>query len=259
MAEAVSPKQVRDDGNNITRRRFLLRELAEQGAHVLFGGHTSGVDELASVAAAYRLPALTPEQAPDAAYRGRPMLFGVAGSPEDTQYEFLLRAKMQGASRVALLANSGTSLNVAVCAAAAQQATSLGLQVVYQGTYANTADQAEHDALVADMMLARPEALVGCSLDPDSLLVARALIANDVLLGAIPPARPARGRGSIHAAWKGSIPAFVSSKVLRFVFITTGYNLSLTTSPGRWLKSCSRTKNPIGFTLRRWVNFCHPP
>lgn len=213
---------MRDDQNNATRRLVLLKELAEAGAHVLFGGHTTGTDDLALVAGKYGLPALTPALAPDDAFMGRPMLFGVAGSPEEPQYEFLQRAQRQGASRVALLANSGVIVSIGACAAARTHAHTLGLEVVYEGSYSTTAPQSEHNELVADMMHARPDMLVACSLEYDSLLVARALIANDVLLGAIPPARPAYNRGSVRAKWEGSIPAFVSSKVLRFVFISTG-------------------------------------
>ena len=71
-----------DDQNNATLRRFLLNNLAtEGGAHVLFGGHTTGTEDLANVAAKHGLPALTPSSAPDASFRGYVALRGVGHQP----------------------------------------------------------------------------------------------------------------------------------------------------------------------------------
>ncbi|KAJ1495131.1 hypothetical protein T484DRAFT_1763544 [Baffinella frigidus] len=184
-----------------------LFSLASEGAHALFGGHGNGNDDLSDAAAAHGIPGLTPGNSPDEQFERRPFLFGLSSSPSRYPLEFLTSAYAQGARRVALVTNVGYPITMAVCAAARARAEALGMLVVYEGRY-STADGTpfECQTLVAGMVRARPDTLVGCTLEPDAMGLAHALVNSGVLLGAMPPS----------SGWTGAVPARVTSRVLRY-------------------------------------------
>ena len=106
--------RVRDDKNNATLRRLIMFELARD-VHVIFGGRIEHNKDMADATAAHGIPGIVAAGGEVQLYEGRPLLFGVGGSPSLYPIQFLDAAYEFGARRVALVTNVDQQITVDVC------------------------------------------------------------------------------------------------------------------------------------------------
>ena len=197
--------RVEDDRNNRTLRGALYDGLARNAHAIAFlGSHVGATADLAAATRRHNLPAIACASDTDDNFDAslQPLLFGVSTSPELYPEMFLDAVYGQGVGRVALLYNAEANSTVAMCSAARARSQALGLDVVFDRgltTPPGTATSEFLNTLLHDMLDAKPDALVACTLEPDSLALGSALLAARVIDGALPPTK----------LWKGSVPALV--------------------------------------------------
>eukprot|EP00961_Rhodomonas_salina_P242563 3276552-Rhodomonas_salina.1 len=202
---------VLDNEGNLDRDEDLYKKLfQEDGADVLLGSLTSTVYGLSRIST--ELDVLTVSccegTAADFSAAQAPFLFGTGLDTSVQTLEFLRTVSAQGHTRIALLCGTGVEFLTSLCAATAQHAKDLGIDIVFERDYDPfTVTNEDFEGLLLEMIPTAPDILLGVSLALDSVAIVRAAASTNVLKG-----------------WEffGGLPSpdYVESPFLKYLFLT---------------------------------------